>query len=144
SPLTQLSEHPEARADPFDVGGEDRQCHQALNLERVELTDVPEEAQELFGRHTEFRVLGGGVDLHVDIEAAALSLQPTVEGADDVDPAEGVYLACGPRDSLGLVRLEMADGRPAVAEIGHLLGLPVCLLDLGPPRLVTAGCAGQA
>src|SRR5699024_4643922 len=111
---------------------------------RVELTDVPEEAQEVFGRHAELRILGGGVDLYVDIEAAAFALQPTVEGAGDLEPVEGLELACEPRHVLGLVRLEMADHGPVDIEIGHLLGLPVRLLDLVLPQLVTAGFDGQA
>src|SRR5690606_37051402 len=72
---------------------------------------------------------GGGVDLDVDVQAAAGGLEPAVEHLGDAQAVERVKLVGERGDILGLVGLQVPDHRPGEVEVGETVVLARGCLD---------------
>lgn len=140
--VADLAQQPEAPPYSFGVVGEQRQGHEPTQAQRGIGGQLSQEPGGDVGGgvEPELGLLGGGVDLHVDVQPTPRGLQPAIECFGDRDAVQCLELGGERRDVTRLVGLQMPDHRPLDAQVGQVHVLALGLLHLvltqlrAPPR----------
>src|SRR6185437_10147600 len=76
------------------------------------MSELLEEGPDVAGRQPEFAVFARSIDLHQNVDASALTLEPTLQLECHREPINGLHFARECENILYLVCLEVTNHRP--------------------------------